>query len=272
MCFVKARGNPLALIELPLGWREGRTANDAHEFSLTTRLRRSFAARARSLPAIDSDGPSHRRAQRRRSPRRDAAGRRRVHPSESALKALEVAERARLVAIDNRSLRFSHPLIRAAIRQAASSGEHRTAHAALAQALVDEPERAVWHAAATAVAPDEMLAGQLESTARSARQHRGTRVAFRALLLAAELSDSQESRGERLISAAELALELGEEQELERLIDRVRTLRLRARDERRLLWLTEALAEASGAATAKSMLALAGRLTAMSSRRRSTFR
>jgi DNA polymerase III delta prime subunit len=257
----EAQGNPLALIELPLGWGERPPADESGEFPLTARLRRSFAARVLGLPPIARTALLIAALNDDDSLAETLRAVERVHPSESALGALEIAERAQLVSLDNRSLRFRHPLIRAAVRQAASVSQQRTAHAALAETLADEPDRAVWHAAATTLGPDEALAGRLESTARSARRHRGTFVAFRALLLAADLSDSQERRGDRLISAAELALELGQEQELERLVGIAGTLRLRPRDERRLLWLTEALAEASGAATVESMLALADRLT-----------
>ncbi len=257
----EAQGNPLALIELPLGWREQQPADDPTGFSLTARLQRSFAARALGLPTTTQTALLIAALNDDESLDETLRATERAHPTEPAMAALEIAERAQLVHLDRRSLRFSHPLIRTAIRQAASISQHQTAHAALAQTLTDQPERAIWHAAATAVAPDEALATQLESTARAARRHRGTFVALRALLLAADLSDSQERRGARLISGAELALELGDEQEMERLVGTARTLRLRPRDERRLLWLIEALAEGSGAATVESMLALAERFT-----------
>ena len=258
----EAQGNPLALIELPLGWRERPPANGPGGFSLTTRLQRSFAARALSLPPATQTALLIAALNDDESLDETLRATERACPSESALAALEIAERAQLVKLDNRSLRFRHPLIRAAIRQAASMSRQRTAHAALAHALADEPERAIWHTAATAAAPDEALARQLESTARSARRHRGTFIAFRALLLAADLSDSKEGRGDRLISSAELALELGQEQEMERLVGIAGKLPLRPREQRRLLWLTETLAEASGRATVESMLTLAERLTA----------
>jgi DNA-binding CsgD family transcriptional regulator len=255
----EAQGNPLALIELPLGWREQQPTDDPSGFSLTTRLQRSFAARALSLPTTTQTALLIAALNDDESLGETLRATKQAHPAESAVAALEIAERAQLVHLDRRSLKFSHPLIRTAIRQAASISQHQTAHGALAQTLTDEPERAVWHTAATASAPDEALASQLESTARAARRHRGTFLALRALLLAADLSDSQERRGDRLISAAELALELGQEQEMERLVGIARTLRLCPREERRLLWLIEALAEGSGAATVESMLALAER-------------
>jgi len=66
---------------------------------------------------------------------------------------LTQAVAAGLGTLDSGRFRFRHPLIRSAVEQAATPEELRDAHAALAEALVDEPDRAVWHRAA-ASGPD----------------------------------------------------------------------------------------------------------------------
>src|SRR6185503_5536866 len=81
----------------------------------------------------------------------------------SVLAVLEPAIAARLVSVEGDELRFRHPLVRSAIRQAASVQERHAAHAALA-AVVDL-DRRVWHRAAAVVGPDETTATELEWTA-----------------------------------------------------------------------------------------------------------
>ena len=121
----QAQGNPLALVELPLGSREQRAADDPKGFSLTSRLQRSFAARALSLPTVTQTALLIAALNDDESLGETLRATELAHPSESALAALEIAERAQLVDLDRQSLRFSHPLIRAAIRQAASIGQHQ---------------------------------------------------------------------------------------------------------------------------------------------------
>src|SRR4029453_3380936 len=74
-----------------------------------------------------------------------------------------------LGALSPEGFRFRHPLIRSAVQQAATVEERRLAHAALADALADQPDRAVWHRAAAAAGPDEDVAVALEATADRAR-------------------------------------------------------------------------------------------------------
>ena len=63
---------------------------------------------------------------------------------------------AGLGTLDSGGFRFRHPLIVSAVKQAATTDQLRSAHAALAEALADEPDRAVWHRAAAAAGPDEV--------------------------------------------------------------------------------------------------------------------
>ena len=102
--------------------------------------------------------------------------------------------------------RFRHPLMRTAIHHEASASQRHAAHAALADVLANEPERGLWHRAASVTGPDERVAHELERAAAQARQRGATAMAVAALQRAAALSDAP-LRGGRLLLAAELAFD-----------------------------------------------------------------
>jgi hypothetical protein len=144
-------GNPLALLELP---RSSTPAELAGGFALPDapglagRIEDSFGRRLEALPA----------ATRRlllvaaAEPAGDpvlvwrAAGRLGI-----AREATAAAEAAGLVPIGAR-VAFRHPLVRSAVYRAASPGERRAVHAALAEATDPQadPDRRAWHAAQAA--------------------------------------------------------------------------------------------------------------------------
>jgi hypothetical protein len=258
----EADGNPLALLELPSVWRDRDTSwSTLDEAPLTARLQEAFGARIAGLSAATrtllliaalNDGDALTEVLQAASL---------LEGERSALEGLGIAESARLVSSDGRVLRFYHPLIRAALRQQASGSERRRAHSALATVLESEPDRSVWHLAANAVGPDEPLATQLELTASRARQRQGTGVALLSLRRSAELTAQVTTRGSRLLTAAELALELGRHEDVAELLREAGPLELAQKDRHRVLWLREALAETSGTGTVESMISVANQLT-----------
>jgi DNA-binding CsgD family transcriptional regulator len=121
--------------------------------------------------------------------------------------ALEPAERARLIEIDNSRVRFSHPLVRSSLAHTASPAERRAAHRALADAFaaVGDAERQAWHLAGAALGPDEEAAAALAIAGARARERGGFGSAAAALERAARLSTAETERLERLTEAAESA-------------------------------------------------------------------
>ena len=206
----EAAGNPLALRELPLAGGQGYPATPMPGLlTLTERLEAAFAARVSDLPddtrllllasaLSDTD---------RVTEVLDAACA--VAGSPLGLESLEPAAQAAIVHLDERTVRFRHPLMRSAIVQSASAPRRRRMHEALAEVLRAEPERGVWHRAALISGSHEDVAVDLEEAGRRAQRRGATWTAVAALRRSAELSSPSE-RGRRLLGAAQLALELGQ--------------------------------------------------------------
>ena len=125
--------------------------------------------------------------------------------------ALEPAEDAGLVSLDDGDLRFRHPLVRSAIFHSAPPSERRDAHRALAEALRnrDDAERLAWHLASAAIGTDEEAAVALEEAARRAQERSGYAAAAAALERAASLTADEEARPRRLFAAGDAALSAG---------------------------------------------------------------
>ncbi|MFI9510194.1 ATP-binding protein [Nocardia sp. NPDC052566] len=228
----EAGGNPLALTELPAAVRD--LTDPVAALPLTERLEDTFAARGGTLPA-DS------RTAVLVAALNDCAAVAETLTATGVLlgsavepEILEPAVTARLIAIDSGMISFRHPLIRSALAASAADDERRRAHLALAGMLDAEPDRQVWHHAAGTVGPDEQVAAELEAAAERSR-HRGGAIA--ALERAAALSATPGRRADRLLRAAELAVDSGHRDTADRLVDAARTLPLTAGQDATANWL-----------------------------------
>ncbi|MEV6877176.1 AAA family ATPase [Amycolatopsis sp. NPDC051128] len=245
----EAAGHPLALTELP----SAMTGLDGLDpvLPLTERLERTFTVRAASLPAptrtallvaalnettslaetlaatgallATGTDPEHPGAlgAGADSVREFAAA---AHPGGFAPataadpEILAPAVDARLIELSAGAVTFRHPLMRSAIPAAAAFAERRQAHLALAGTLRDQPDRRAWHQAAATAGPDEDVAAELERTAERARHRGGAAAAIAALEQAARLTEEPDPRTDRLLRAAELAVESGRRETAERLV------------------------------------------------------
>lgn len=199
----EARGNPLALIELP----------KAGGFALPTpspvasRIERSFRTRTAELPSdarllliLASADPTG-------DPGLLWAAARRLGIDVPAASA---AEASGLVQFDTRA-RFCHPLARSAAYRVAEPERRHAAHRALADATdpVAAPDRRAWHRAQATTGPDEQVAAELESSASHAQARGGVAAAAAFLARAAALSPDPGKQTERTLAAARATLGAG---------------------------------------------------------------
>jgi len=125
--------------------------------------------------------------------------------------ALEPAELAGLVVLLPDRVVFRHPLVASAVYHLAAAPDVRSAHAALAAALVEEgreDERA-WHMALAAVEPDAAVAAAMGDVGRSAQRRGGFAAAARAYLRAATLEPDREARARLILAAADCSQRMG---------------------------------------------------------------
>ncbi|HTI34179.1 MAG TPA: AAA family ATPase, partial [Miltoncostaea sp.] len=239
-----AQGNPLALDELPTAPMSGDRRDGLPTIMppLTARLERTFAQRCAELPeptrrllliaALEDGGALH----------TVTAALARFDGGTAAASAVAPAVAARLIEVDGFELRFRHPLVRSAIQGAASGEERRTAHAALAAVLAGQPDRQVWHRAASVAAPDEAIARELEAAAERAQRRGAMPVAISALERAGMLSEGPSGKS-RFLRAAELAFEIGRQDLVARLLDRVGPGDLDGRERARVALIRESPAD-----------------------------
>ena len=204
----EARGNPLALLELPLAWRGSARPGDDVLLSappLTARLARALVSEVGELlPAtraavlVAAAGPG--------------CARHEVTGAASLLlgrwagaDVLQPAITTGLLAEVGDGLRFRHPLVGPAILGSTPPAGVAEAAAALATVLDGQPHRQVWHRAQACPAPDADVAAELHRSVAAAPPVQALRRAHRA----AELSPDPADRARRLMLAAQHGLELG---------------------------------------------------------------
>jgi len=242
-----AAGNPLALLELPAAIRlepDWIDAPSSAGLSLTSRLERAFAEQASGLPAQTRDLLLLAAADERASAPELLAAASLLSGSEVSLAALGPAETAGLAGLVDGSVAFRHPLVHSAIYQAATAERRRQAHVALAAAITSEPDRRLWHVAASTADPDETIAREVELLSDRLARRGAISPAVAAARRAAALSTESARRCSRLLKAAELALEAGEPDLLQQLADEAERLSPGSEQRARLTWVRSTFADA----------------------------
>jgi DNA-binding CsgD family transcriptional regulator/tetratricopeptide (TPR) repeat protein len=207
----EARGNPLALLELPRGLTAAELAGgfgrpDAR--TLVSQIERSFLRRIATLPAA----PRRLLLVAAAEPVGDVALlRRAAQRLDIGPDAAVAAEASGLIEFATR-VRFRHPLVRSAAYRAADPAERREVHRALAEATDpgSDAERRAWHRAHAAVEPDEDVAGELARCADQAQARGGVAAAAAFLRRATGLTPDPATRGARALAAAQATFEAGD--------------------------------------------------------------
>ncbi|NUW41272.1 helix-turn-helix transcriptional regulator [Nonomuraea rhodomycinica] len=209
----EARGNPLALVELPRALSPEQRAGAftppvlafAESGTPPSRVLRGFRSEVEALPSAA-------RLCLLAAALAGTADRDVIIGAATAcgagLAALAVAERAGLLRADASGITLRHPLVRVAVQAASDIGEHTAVHRALAEAT--EGARRVWHLSAAATGADDALAGDLDQVAGQAMDRGAPSVAASAAERAAELTTEPGDRFRRLSYAATAALEAGQ--------------------------------------------------------------
>lgn len=212
----EAAGNPLALVELPRGFRADND-HDIPWLPLTERLERSFSSRLSELPDVS-------RTLLQIAAENDGISLHEIMHACGVLLARDVdiadlspAVSAKLIDFDGVEVRFQHPLVRSAIHQVTDHATRQRVHAALA-AVIEDQDRQLWHRAAATIGPDDELAAEYDQMAERAQRRRAVSTAIQTLQIAAKLSSTAGARRERLLQAAELAADIGQPELLEQLL------------------------------------------------------
>jgi hypothetical protein len=206
----EARGNPLALLELPRGLAPAELAGGfglPGAIALPGRLEESFQRQLDALPA-----------ETRRLVQLAAAD-----PVGDPVLVWQAAERlgigagAITAAAEAGLLEFGaqvrlrHPLVRSMAYRSASLQDRREVHRALADVTDPQvdPDRRAWHRAQAAPGPDEDVAAELERSASRAQARGGMAAAAAFLEQAALLTREPVRRAQRLLAAARAKRDAG---------------------------------------------------------------
>ena len=206
----EARGNPLALLELPRDLDAAELAfgiGSVDPAALTGRIERGFARRLDRLPAATRQLMLIAAA--------DPSGDVTLLWRAATLLAIPVdavipAQEAGLLEL-GAQVRFRHPLMRSAVYRAASEGDRRKAHEVLAEAMIGDTDAdyRAWHRAEAADGLDEGVAAELESSALRARARGGWAAAGAFLSRSMELTPDPAQRARRALAAANARLQAG---------------------------------------------------------------
>jgi DNA-binding CsgD family transcriptional regulator len=202
----QAAGNPLALIELPAAAADGAHSRFSDALPLTRRLQAVFARRldglsssARALLLLCALEPSISLRELQQ-----------IGPVDDVLLALAPAETLRFVSIEpgDTTVRFRHPLTRAAVVGTSTASDRRLAHLKLAEIAPSASPGRAWHLAHAATGTDDAIAVLLERASRTSAGRGDVHGAIAAMIRAADLSSQPDERRRRMASAAYLSASL----------------------------------------------------------------
>ena len=206
----ETRGNPLALLELPLAWTTAELAEGLEQpdsAPLAGRIEQGFLRQLDPLPADTRRLLLVAAAE----PLGDATLLWRA-AGLLGLGAAPVtaAEATGLIEFGART-EFRHPLVRSAVYRSASARDRHEVHRALAEVTdpAVDPDRRAWHRAHATVLPDEDVAADLERSAGRAQARGGLVAAAAFLEHAALLTPEPARRAERELTAARAKREAG---------------------------------------------------------------
>jgi DNA-binding CsgD family transcriptional regulator len=199
----EARGNPLALLELPRELSSAQLAGrhgPPGTFPLSGRIEDSFGRRLETLPKDTQLMVLAAAAEPVGDP---ALLWRAAEELGIAAKALEPAVASGLLDVDAR-VRFRHPLVRSAVYRVAPADDRRKVHRVLADVTDPntDPDRRAWHRAQATVGPDEGVAAELELSAGRAQRRGGVAAEAAFLERASELTIDPPRRARRALAAA----------------------------------------------------------------------
>jgi DNA-binding CsgD family transcriptional regulator len=207
----ESAGNPLAVVELPRGVTAAELAGG---FGLpgaepvSGRIEGIFRRRLAPLPAATRLLLLLAAAESTGDPALlwRAAGNLGI----SAADAAAPAEADGLLTVAAR-VTFRHPLVRSAVYQAASAGDRRRVHRAIAVATDPgtDPDRRAWHRAQGVAGPDEDVAAELERSASRAQARGGLAAAAAFMDRAAALTLEPARRAGRALAAAQAKYQAG---------------------------------------------------------------
>src|SRR5215472_2029013 len=202
--------NPLALVEVGSQFTASELAERAYQpepIPVGQRLEDRYLRRVRGLPAdaqeflllvaadVSGDLGLVRQAAAEAGIAADAAE--------------KAAESAGLIDVAGSSVRFRHPLMRAAVYHGAPAADRRRAHHWLGQAAGSDDEVRVWHRAAAAARPDEGLAADLQAVAERDRDRGAYTSAAGLLPRAVALTPEHGRRARREVDLARAELVVG---------------------------------------------------------------
>ncbi|MEU8787078.1 LuxR family transcriptional regulator [Streptomyces sp. NPDC048637] len=206
----EARGNPLALLELPRSAGPVKLAGGfglPDALSVPRRIEESFQRRSRSLPAetqllllVGAAEPLGDTALLRGAAEYLGIGAEAAAPAKAA-ELLEIGAR----------VRFLHPLVRSAVYRAAAPSDRRRVHRALAAATdpQTDPDHRAWHRAQATLGADETIAVELERLAGRAWTRGGPAAAAAFLEQAVVLTPEPADRARRALAAAHATHQAG---------------------------------------------------------------